>query len=431
MDSEPEAQRASEDGQSTFRRNTRWMIAGQGLRIGVQAVYFICLARSLGTHQYGAFVSVVALVAVMAPFASLGSGNLLIKNVARNHLSLRECWGNSLLLVGISGLGLSTLAAIGFHWVLPPSIGWPLVVAVSLSDLVAMRIVDVAGQAFQSTKDLRYTAALSLLPSVLRMIGAVVALLVWPHASAQVLAGAYLSASVASALGTVVVVNRRFGTPRFALWRVRKEWVEGLYFAVGLGAQTIYNDMDKMMLARLSTLDSAGIYGAAYRIIDVAFVPVRSVLFAAYPEFFRRGLAGLGECTAYARRQLRKPFYYSLAAFATLVVAAPLVPIVLGADFTSTAAALRWLSILPALKTIHYFMADSLTGAGFQGTRTAAQIAVAVINVGLNLWLIPSYSWLGAAWASIASDGLLIILLFLAIRLLQARKEGGALASAV
>ena len=67
------------------------------------------------------------------------------------------------------------------------------------------------------------------------------------------------------------------------------EFVEGLYFSTSLSAQNIYNDIDKTMLARMATLDAVGIYAAAYRLIDVAFIPVRSLLYAGYTDFFRAG----------------------------------------------------------------------------------------------------------------------------------------------
>jgi O-antigen/teichoic acid export membrane protein len=56
---------------------------------------------------------------------------------------------------------------------------------------------------------------------------------------------------------------------------------------------------------------------------------------------------------------------------------------------------------------LHYFLSDALTGAGYQAVRTSIQAGVAVFNVAINFWLIPAYSWSGAAWASIASDTLL------------------------
>ena len=136
-----------------------------------------------------------------------------------------------------------------------------------------------------------------------------------------------------------------------------------LYFGAGLSAQTIYNDIDKTMLARMSTLDATGIYGAAYRLVDVAFLPpVRSVLNAAYTNFFRHGQQGIAtKIYSYAKKLLPKMVGYSLLAFAGLFIAAPIIPIVLGGEYSRTVEALRWLAVLPLLKTVHYFFADALT----------------------------------------------------------------------
>ena len=69
---------------STLARNTLWMLLGYGSRAVIQAVYFVVLARSLKPEGYGAFVGTAALIAIVAPFASLGYDWLLQKNVARN-----------------------------------------------------------------------------------------------------------------------------------------------------------------------------------------------------------------------------------------------------------------------------------------------------------------------------------------------------------
>lgn len=414
-----------------FARNTLSMLLGQGLRIVVQAGYFILVARALGAGEYGAFAGVVALVAIIAPFSSLGAGNLLIKNVSRNPAVFAECWGNALLLVGLSGTLLSGFVLICFRWALPASVHWLSVLTICLADILAVRIIEIAGQAFQARHELRFTALFSLLPSVLRMLAAAGVFAIWRHASVLIWAWAYLTGAALSALITIIVTTRRLGRPALALWRIRDEWREGLYFSAGLSAQTVYNDIDKTMLARLSSLEAAGIYAAAYRIIDVAFVPVRAVLFAAYPEFFCKGRDGLQGSFRYARRLLPVPLTYSLLSFAGLMLAAPIVPVLLGHEYAQAVDSLRWLAVLPVLKTVHYFMADSLTGAGYQGVRTAAQLLVAAANVVFNLWLIPAYAWQGAAWASIGSDALLILAFYGALRVLQLRDQEGALAASL
>jgi O-antigen/teichoic acid export membrane protein len=65
------------------------------------------------------------------------------------------------------------------------------------------------------------------------------------------------------------------------------------------------------------------------------------------------------------------------------------------------------------LRSIHLGTGSALTGAGYQRYRTWAQLFAALLNFGLNLKLIPEYSWLGAAWASLLTDGALSIINFL------------------
>jgi O-antigen/teichoic acid export membrane protein len=123
------------------------------------------------------------------------------------------------------------------------------------------------------------------------------------------------------------------------------------------------------------------------------------------------------------RRLLSPSAGYSLLAFLCLFFCAPIVQYILGSQYARTVEAIRWLALLPLLKTIHYFVADSLTGAGYQGLRTLVQICVAVVNVLLNLWLIPNHSWRGAAWSSLASDGLLAVSLWCCAALLLHRNR--------
>jgi O-antigen/teichoic acid export membrane protein len=387
------------------------MFVGYGLRIVVQAGYFILIARALGPAEYGAFVGAVALIAIVGPFAGLGAGNLLIKNVVRDKDVFSECWGNALLTSAVSGVLFLGAVLWLVRLVLPSSIG--------ISDLLAVKGGDIAAQGFQAVDQLRYSAKLSLLPFLLRFLGAATAFLVWHHTTALRWGWFYLGSTVISSAIGIALVSYKLGAPKFAPVRIRGELMEGFYFGASLSAQTVYNDIDKTMLARLSTLDATGTYAAAYRMIDVVFTPVRSVLYASYPSFFRHGQGGIAASYAFAKRLLPKAVGYSAAAMIGLFVAAPVIPVFLGAEYARTVEALRWLALLPLLKSVHYFLADSLTGAGYQGVRTFAQMGVAVFNVALNLWLMPVYSWRGAAWASIASDAMLVVALYLVIRLVH------------
>src|SRR6202167_6650620 len=84
-------------------RDTTHLSIGQGFRLVIQAAYFVLIARSLGPDAYGAFVTVVAMAALLGPFSGIGTQNLFVKNVRSGKRAAAMCWGNGNLLTMVSG----------------------------------------------------------------------------------------------------------------------------------------------------------------------------------------------------------------------------------------------------------------------------------------------------------------------------------------
>jgi O-antigen/teichoic acid export membrane protein len=408
---------------TVLARNTAWMVLGQGLRLVIQAIYFIEIARSLGVRNYGAFIGVVALVGIVYPFGSLGSGNLLVKNVSRDAGLFSVYWGRALAITSVFGMILFGVVLGLAKFALPPEIPRLLVALIAASDIFGLNIITQAGQAFQAFERLHWTAAMNVMMSAGRLAGALLLVAIHPRPSALQWGYIYFGSTAVIALLAALLVIGKLGTPKFRWNVLRSEICEGFYFSASQTAQTIYNDIDKTMLARLSTLEATGVYGAAYRLIDVSFVPVSALLWSAYPNFFRAGTHGISSSLGYAKPLLLRALGYSAAVCMVLLLCSGLVPYILGAEYALTAEALRWLAILPVFKALHYFLSDTLTSAGYQGIRTALQAGVAIFNVLLNLWIIPAYSWRGAAWSSIASDAALLGAVAIAVFVISRRSR--------
>src|SRR5271154_1181792 len=107
---------------SVLARNTLWMFVGQGLRLVIQALYFVEIASSLGVRNYGAFIGVVALVGIVYPFGALGSGNLLVKNVSRDKSLFPLYWGRALVTTTICGSLLLLVVLALSRFALPAEI---------------------------------------------------------------------------------------------------------------------------------------------------------------------------------------------------------------------------------------------------------------------------------------------------------------------
>ena len=392
---------------SSLARNAAWMLLGQALKLLTQALYFAVIARSLGAEKYGAFVGVVGLVGIFAPFGTLGSGTLLIKNVARDIHQFRDYWGRALFTTLLWSSILTGVAVLSSRLALPAAIPGAVVILVAASDLLGMGIIGICGQAFLAFERLKWTALINVLLSISRLAAAVILVALHHSPTSLQWTNFYFASTGLVAVVALLLVLLKLGSPRFSLSRSPGEAREGLYFSVSQSAQTIYNDIDKAMLARLGTLEATGIYGAAYRLIDVSFAPVWSLLTAAYPNMFRAGIEGISATLRYARPLILRALGYATFVSVALLAGAGIVPYVLGSEYHSAVEALRWLAILPIFRVVHYFVSDALAGAGHQGLRSCIHVAVAVFNILINLWIIPAYSWRGAAWSSIASDAIL------------------------
>lgn len=398
------------------------MLAGSGTRLLIQGIYFVLIARALGAGEYGAFAGVLALVAVLSPFSPLGMGQIIIRNVARDPTTFRCSWGNALWMTGVSGSVLLCITILLSGFVLSGKVSIALVLVVGLSDLLLSGVSGVAANAFVAVEQLHRTANVQVAMSFARAVAAVLLVLLVRHPSAFSWGAFYCLGSGAGAIYGIILVCSKLGNPKLALRRLRSELLEGFYFAVSLSSQSIYNNIDKTMLVRLATFEAAGVYAAAYRLVDLFFQPIGALLASTFPRFFQDGAQGLQGTKRLVKRFLPFASAYSLIACAVMVLGAQVLPFVLGHDFAESVVALRWLSPLVLFRSVHYFLADALTGAGFQGFRSAIQVFVAGLNVVLNFWLIPAYSWRGAAWASLGSDGMLAACMLLAVMIMD-RKE--------
>jgi O-antigen/teichoic acid export membrane protein len=407
--------------ESPLLRNSLWVLGGSTARIALQAIYFLMIARALGVREYGAFIGAISLVAIVSPFSGWGTSFLLMKEVARDRSAFSKCWGTALGVTPLFGCILLGPVLLVAKMLWGDSIPLPVLLLVGVSDLVFVRLVYLAVHVFVAVELLRKSSEVNVVLGATRAFAAAVLALTTKHPSATQWSILYLLSGALSASYAVFTVSRQFGFPRLRFWLSLSEFKEGFHFATGLASQTIYNDVDKTMLVRWGGLEATGIYGATYRIVDVSFAPVASLVYAAFARFFRHGQKGILGSVAFAKKLLPYTAGYGAVATLLLIGFSPLLPRFLGSQFAESAVALRWLSPLVFFKSIHYFLADSMTGAGFQSVRASIQIAIVVVNVFLNLWLIPEYSWRGAAWASLASDGLLLVFLWLGLQIIVAR----------
>ncbi len=391
------------------------MLVGQGMNLVLQAAYFILLARLLGVEEYGIFVGAFAFVSMATPYSALGSGMLFVQYVSSNAQNFAAYWGNVLLSTLSAGTLITLLLYLVAPHLLNPASA-SIVLLIALGECICRQLVGCIGQIFQAFEHLRMTAVIALLASSLRLTAVAIMALFLHRATALQWTLASLVVTALAALAASAIVLARYGSPRFVPRLLLARLGEGLNFSLAGSTQSAYNDIDKTMLSHYGMNVANGIYTMAYRIIDLATIPVTALDTAALPRYFRRSQVGARAVYHLSVRLAWRAALVGILMSGCMFVSAPIIPHIIGRGFSQSIAALRWLCLIPAFRGVHQLTGSAITGMGFQRYRTRAQLGAAAFNFGLNLWLIPKYNWFGAALASLATDGSLAVVNWLLLQ---------------
>ncbi len=227
-----------------------------------QAVYFVLMGRTLGSREYGAFVGVVALVAVLAQFSSVGMEMILLRNVSRDRTSFAVTWGGALRITACGFLILLVMASLFGRLVLRPQLRM-LVPWIAVSDALFGKLVQLASRTFQGAGQMHSSAKLTAFINVGRA-GLAAALYFYArhwgaHPDAYTWARIYWLSPFSVALAGFWMVTAKFGWPRFERLRLG-DLSEGFSFSLSGSSISAYNDIDKTFLVSLGQTYAAGIY---------------------------------------------------------------------------------------------------------------------------------------------------------------------------
>jgi O-antigen/teichoic acid export membrane protein len=163
--------------------------------------------------------------------------------------------------------------------------------------------------------------------------------------------------------------------------------------------------LDAVMLSLLATEAAVGRYGAAYRLLESTFFLTVAITgaFAAMFTYLTH------DTEPTIRAAFQRSIKLSLAVMIPLavglaVLAEPFAQLVYGRDFASAAPALRLLAPAVVLISLVYLSSSLIVSRGSPTTMVAVVAGMVVLNVGLNLVLIPQYSDRGAATAMLVTE---------------------------
>lgn len=409
-------------------RETLWnatlKVFGGNLTIFLlQGMQFAFLPRFLGADQFGRIAAVTAMVAIVIPLTDFGFGTLLVRHCNRDRQLAASEFSVALGATLIGGVALVLVLLPAARLVYGPRSSVLLVLLIGYSELICFRCVWVCSQLHLAFDRFGRSSTLIALPGVCRILALALPMFV-PGLLAVGWAIALASLATVLAAATLFETIGRVGFAPFSFKRMRVQFGEAIHYSLGTVALCAYTDLDKVFMGRYGSPAELGAYTAAYRIMAMAFIPVRSMLQASMNRFFRAGNEGLRSALVLSSRLLRLFVPYGAICAVCLYVGAPKVPLVLGASFKASVPMLRFLVIVPVIQSIQYSYSAAFTGAGLQGLRTTLQFIVVGIYGIVAAILVPRYGWRGAALTCITGEALLAIMIRVAAFILRHHRSG-------
>ena len=386
--------------------NGAWSLLNQTVRVASLAAVTIALSRHFGPQRFGSLAVGLALVRVFAVIATFGLDRVIVRHLVdhteRWSAIVREAFW---LKLGIAFVGY--VAMLGLIFTFERGDTLLLSIAALAGGGLLFQACDVYDYAFQAQNRFALTflgRGVPILLSTGLKIGAILA-------NAPLIFFAGLETVEAAMIAAALFLAYRRTLSRLApvtfvrtiAWR--RLLAEGLPLLLCALAVMIYTRSDIVMLGKMAGYKSAGIYAAAAQISEAcALLPV-ALMPALFPILVRWRRAG----SDFYKRQFQWLFLLAvvggLVFSLTLTLGArAIVPFIFGSNYLPAANVLvvhGWTILFVFVGIIQgaYDVTENLTWFATFKTFTGA-----LLNITLNLFLIPSHGAVGSAIATLVAQ---------------------------
>lgn len=387
--------------------NVVWQVGSRVLTVAANLAVFVLVARRLGADGLGRFSWVMTLTGVFSVLAEFGTTPLLARELARVPDRARY-WGTFLLARGALALLLVVpMAAVALVSEEP----YRTYIAILLvpMGLIAAKFFDPLFQVYDRP-------VLAFIPSLVYAVTycVVAAVVLESLDSLSMVIVAYAAANVAY-FSVAMALSRRLVRP---VLRVPvSEWRGVIGAAAPIAVSSVFSIVntraDVFLLAHFRTEMEVGIYNAGYKFLDVAGVAAVVLVTPLIATFSAMFATRMEELKARYQRLLEALGVVLLPiAVLTPVVSPDLIRLVYGGAFLAAAPVVNVLAWVGVLVCFSLLGSALSVAAGILKQAYWNTAVAATLNVALNVLLIPRFSYMASAWATLASEVLLVTICY-------------------
>ncbi|HUC90005.1 MAG TPA: flippase [Patescibacteria group bacterium] len=381
------------------------------LIVGVFGVLIIkIMTNALGVHSYGVYATILAFVSTFSLLTDLGLNAITGREIAKQPEKASEIIGHNVgLRLSLCLVMVPLISGLGFLFY--PHATTDLRYGILLfSGYLFFDAIRAVMLAYFTARVLNGISAVINAAQQFILLLCAIALTTVGWGLFGYLS-AYLFTGLIGALAAFLAVRRYL---RFRVKMNIAEWRLIMRMSISLGLIQVVNMMylkaDSVMLSVWSGTNAVGLYGVAYALIVMTLTVPSYLMASLIPSM---ATADEGQL----QKIVQKAFEIMMVLACLLVVGGYVVRrdavlLVSGKAFVAAAAPFAVLALATAFSYLNNVFGFASVAVNKHHKMVYVSVMSLLLNIGLNVFLIPRYSIQGAAWATAASELLALLMVY-------------------
>lgn len=394
-----------------YSNNIQWFAIAKIASLILSFLTTLIVARLFGPEQFGILSYVTSIVGLFSIFATFGIGTIIYKELVLHKNKREEIFGSAFALNTITALSTLIVVSVFLFFINESFYVKSIIFLMSLTFVT--QPLTLLSFDFLKDKEGKYVAiaqtASLLISSVLKI------LVTYLYSSVTIFIGILILENII--LGGIYTYQIKKIKLRTLSFKIKKAQVYYLFYSslpmiLYSAFSEIYSRIDQVMLKSYINIETVGIYAASVRITEIWYLIPNILLGALFPA-----LANVKENTKEYSKRYNILFALLtgsafIICFAIFFLKEYIVNIVYGKEFAEAAPILG----LYIFSIVGFFMSSLLYQDLFlrnnKWSITLIPFFTAILNVALNIYLIPAYGAMGAALATVISYNLVPVVFY-------------------
>lgn len=392
--------------------NTGWLLLGRIFSLGISFLIGVYIARYLGPAHYGLFSYVISFVGLFAFLTSFGIDGIVNREIIKNPDNTNEITGTAFYIKIIGSLlAIFSVFVVSFFTVKDP---FTLLLICLFSFSFIPQAFNVIEIYFKSQVLAKKIATAQILASIISTLLKILCIVLGKGIFWLVIIfviEAFIYASISIFLFTKIgnhLKKWKFNFSRAKL--ILKDSWPLMFAIIAVG---VYMKIDQVMIKNILGNEQAGIYAVAVKLSELWYFVPTLICASVFPALTK----AMNISKDFFENRIKKLYFlmFWLSFFIALVTtffAHWIIKIIFGIPYlgaTGTVQIYVWAGISVSLGIVigQYWLVNNFTKIYFYTTLMGA-----IVNIAINIILIPRMGINGAAIATLISYTVVVFGLF-------------------